>query len=86
MRVQESCGQEWESVMEMFSVALEIEGTAFIDCENTGKHLSPLPHDCVALEHLCEFCTGSTVWYNAGYVIQLYLLYQLMAMRRVLFY
>ena len=59
MRVQESCGQEWESVLEMFRqnrIALEIEGTAFIDCENTGKHLSPLPHNCVAMEHLCEFC------------------------------
>ena len=58
MRVQESCGQEWESVLEMFRqnrIALEIEGTAFIDCENTGKHLSPLPHNCIAMEHLCEF-------------------------------
>ena len=55
LTVQELCGEEWESVINMFQqnrLALEIEGTTFIDCEDTGKHLNPLPYSCAPMEYL----------------------------------
>ena len=57
--VQDMCGEEWENVVSMFEqnrLSIEPEGTTFIECEDTGKHLNPLPYNCSDLGILCECC------------------------------
>ena len=57
LQVQEACGEEWQRVLDMFQqnrIALEREGTSFIDCADPGKQLRPLPYNCTSMEHLGE--------------------------------
>ena len=55
--MQEACGEEWQRVLDMFQqnrIALEREGTSFIDCADPGKQLRPMPYNCTSMEHLGE--------------------------------
>lgn len=47
--VEQLCGEEWENVVALFDqnrIALELDGTTFIDCADPGKQLYPVPHEC----------------------------------------
>ena len=51
--LQETCGEEFEIVNATFqqnSIVIEV-GIDFIDCEDPGKPLSPLPYNCTRLEY-----------------------------------
>ena len=49
LTVAEMCGEEWDSVVALFDqnrIALQLDGTTFIDCADPGKHLYPIPYHC----------------------------------------
>ena len=48
-QLRDLCPTEWDSVVQTFEqnrIILEVDGLLFIDCEDTGQYLSPLPHCC----------------------------------------
>ena len=47
--VQELCSLEWEEILTYFEENynfLRPRGLTFINCNNTGEYLNPLPHCC----------------------------------------
>lgn len=44
--VTELCPEEWAEVVKQFQELASPEGLHLLDCNNTGKHLAPLPHCC----------------------------------------
>ena len=48
-QLRDLCPTEWDRVVETFEqnrIILEVDGFLFIDCEDTGQYLSPLPYCC----------------------------------------
>ena len=57
-QIGKMCGQEWESIVVLFELnrlALASDGMTFINCEDPGRHLKPLPYQCSNLNINREF-------------------------------
>ena len=57
-QVEKMCEREWESVVAVFKqnrIALEREGMTFIECEDPGRHLNPIPYQCSDLNISSEY-------------------------------
>lgn len=55
--VESICGEEWDNVVKMFEqnrVVLELVGQTFINCDDPGHHLNPIPYKCTDLGITCE--------------------------------
>ena len=44
--ITQLCPEEWAQVSEEFNNHVSPEGVPFIECNETGEHLAPLPHCC----------------------------------------
>ena len=56
--VESICGEEWDNVSRMFEqehAALELVGQTFIDCDDPGRHLNPIPYECTDLGITCKY-------------------------------
>ena len=49
--VQDACGTQWESVKRFLDIFFGADHSlAFIDCDDTGRHLDPISHKCSTMD------------------------------------
>ena len=57
--ISQLCSEQWAAVVRKFkenNIVISSEGLELIECDDPGKHLSPLPHCCSELSfNICEF-------------------------------